>query len=231
MADLDFPTNQLRIALISRDVEGVKAAIKAGADITFRGGAPVNSMSWEGDDPVCREIMRILLEAGANPNKADDGPSPPPLATASVANSTVMVEMLLKAGANPNVSFGRYKSVLDYAVQVSGTPNNRNIKLLCEVTNYDEVERLQKNYPRASHRNADLLNYQPRHTKAEIAERVSPAMAGLNKTAKKQYGFETEFPNIEKNISEYAFRERKDGSGRRKTRKHKSSKKKTKKRK
>jgi ankyrin repeat protein len=229
MEDLDLPTNQLRIALISRDVEGVKAAIKAGADINFRGGAPVSTVSWEGDDPVGREIMRILLEAGANPNKAVDGPSPPPLAIASVANSTVMVEMLLKAGANPNVSFGRYKSVLDYAVQVSVTPNNRNIKILCEATNYDEVERLKQKYPEY----ANMLNCQ--QSKEYISKNMGAVETAFDRAAAKihpelQDG--VELPHVMKNIKDYVgYKNVGPGGRRRKTKKRKSSKKKTKKRK
>lgn len=79
--------------------EAVEALLAAGADTTLR--AP------EGNPPLveaCRagsaDVVRLLLQAGANPNHYFD--RRPPIVAAAQSGCTECVTLLLKAGADPS---------------------------------------------------------------------------------------------------------------------------------
>jgi hypothetical protein len=175
------------------------------------------------------EIANLLIDRGANPNASGT------LSVAVFGSPLEVVELLLRRGANPNKGYSRISFPLQEIFNATfiRAPHGRpkiepeKIKLLCKYTDPNLSNKVIKAHPE----HADLLKECISFSKAEIAERVSPAMAGLNRMATRQYGFDTDFPHIEQNIGEYAFRGRTDASGRRNTKKRKSYKKKTKKRK
>jgi ankyrin repeat protein len=216
-------------AVSSGDVESVESEIQDGADVNFQNGVIITYLSPRSNSPSYKEILRILLEAGANPNQIDRN-GYPILGLFAMGRSNGMVEMLLKAGANPNVSFLKYQSVLDGVMDSIRVSRNDysygNAKALCEVTNYDEVERLKKKYPQYE----DLLNCQM--SKASMAA----VETALDNAAIRAYPQQTpdgvELPHVMKNVKDYVgYKNVGPGGRRRKTKKRKSSKKKTKKRK
>jgi ankyrin repeat protein len=215
-------------AVSSGDVESVESEIQEGADVNFQNGVIITYLSPRSNSPSYKEILRILLEAGANPNQIDRN-GYPILALFAMGRSNGMVEMLLKAGANPNVSFRKYQSVLDGVMDSIRVSRNDysygNVKAVCEVTNYDEVERLKKKYPDF----ADLLNCQmPKASMGAVETALDRAAAKMHPEL--QDG--VELPHVMKNVKDYVgYKNVGPGGRRRKTKKRKSSKKKTKKRK
>ncbi len=77
------------------DLEAVKKAVDAGADVNFKGsdgGTPISAaFFWP-------EITRYLLDKKADPNAGDY----PALVSAVTVYSTDVIKMLLDAGADPN---------------------------------------------------------------------------------------------------------------------------------
>ena len=224
----DDRNNRLLLAVYTGKVDSVKAELKAGADPN----SIIMNVIQIGDSPGNKEIMRVLLEAGANPNQT--GPSGIPiLGYALNSTSTGMVELLLKAGANPNVSFDRFGSVLEYGILVKSQRQaqfpDKDFTDVCQATNYDEVERLKKMYPHF----ADRLNCQ--QSKATISTNMGAVETALDNAAIRTYPQQTpdgvELPHVMKNIKDYAYKNVGPGGRRRKTKKRKSGKKKTKKRK
>lgn len=215
-------------AVSSGDVESVESELQEGADVNFQNGVIITYLSPGSNSPSYKEILRILLEAGANPNQIDRN-GYPILALFAMGRSNGMVEMLLKAGANPNVSFRKYQSVLDGVMDSIRVSRNDysygNVKAVCEVTNYDEVERLKKKYPDF----ADLLNCQmPKASMGAVETALDRAAAKMHPEL--QDG--VELPHVMKNVKDYVgYKNVGPGGRRRKTKKRKSSKKKTKKRK
>jgi ankyrin repeat protein len=167
--------------------------------------------------------LRILLEAGANPNQIDRN-GYPILALFAMGRSNGMVDMLLKASANPNVSFRKYQSVLDGVMDSIRVSRNAysygNVKALCEVTNYDEVERLKKKYPQYE----DLLNCQM--SKASMGAVETALDNAAIRTYPEQTPYGVELPHVMKNVKDYVGYKNVGPGGRRKTKKRKSSKKK-----
>jgi hypothetical protein len=147
-----------------------------------------------------------------------------------MGRSNGMVDMLLKAGANPNVSFRKYQSVLDGVMDSIRLSRNDysygNVKALCEVTNYDEVEGLKKKYPDYE----DVLNCQmPKASMGAVETALDNAAI---RTYPQQTPDGVELPHVMKDIKEYVgYKNVGPGGRRRKTKKRKSSKKKTNKRK
>lgn len=89
------PNEDLITACRTGDLDGVKKAIEAGADVNFKngdGGTPISqAFMWP-------EITAYLLEKKADPN----GGAYPALVSASANYSTDVMKLLLDAGADPN---------------------------------------------------------------------------------------------------------------------------------
>jgi len=234
---VSIATKRLCRAIFYRDVEKVKAALKSGADPNYERLGPQESPALLSIIPsdqeaskIDIEILGILLEAGANPNYRDINGSPI-LLHASTSKSPEMLKMLLNAGADPNLPHGRFGSVLDTTIYMidnirdkKNGPKYKNIKILCEVTNYDEVERLKKKYPDYE----DLLNCQmPKASMGAVETALDRAAAKMHPEL--QDG--VELPHVMKNVKEYVGYKNVGPGGRRRTKNRKSSKKKTKKRK
>ncbi|XP_060600232.1 serine/threonine-protein phosphatase 6 regulatory ankyrin repeat subunit C-like isoform X2 [Ruditapes philippinarum] len=97
----------LHIAVKHAAVEGVKILLKYGADIDNvdeKGITPLNYVC--GDKEVSAEdrteIVRILIEAGANPNCRDFMEGRTALQRAMITGNVEVVEMLLAAGSQVN---------------------------------------------------------------------------------------------------------------------------------
>jgi len=211
------------------NIEGIKSALRDGADANYRGGYLLRDVQYHYYDiSEPKEALKILLDGGADPNYVMPG-GEPILSHAAAGNSNgEMVEMLLKAGADPNVSYNEYQSVLhdmlDYKRITRGKRFDKNIKLLCQVTNYDEVERLKKEYPKYVH----LLNCQmPKASMGAVETALDRAAAKMHPEL--QDG--VELPNVMKNVKDYVGYKNVGPGGKRNTKKRKSYKKKTKKRK
>jgi len=216
------------------NIEGIKSALRDGADANYRGGYLLRDVQYHYYDiSEPKEALKILLDGGADPNYVIPG-GQPILSHAAAGNSNgEMVEMLLKAGADPNVSYNEYQSVLhdmlDYKRITRGKRFDKNIKLLCQVTNYDEVERLKQEYPKYVH----LLNCQV--SKEYISKSMGAVETALDNAAIRAYPQQTpdgvELPHVMKNVKEYVGYKNVGPGGRRNTKKRKGGKKNTKKRK
>ncbi len=108
-------------ALFEASVRDLKAAIEDGADVNGFDASRIHrclSAAMEiGDTKVRHAALRMLLDAGADPNLLDDKTeSLGPLFSAVLAQDPVALEMLLGSGADPNreLSTGR-ESLYDYA--------------------------------------------------------------------------------------------------------------------
>ena len=92
-------------AAMSGDVEAVKSAIAAGADVKgkwSKGLHPTPLIAAIKDETASRvEIVEMLLKAGADPNIADDG-GQSPLTYAAMADSRRITKFLLDYGADVN---------------------------------------------------------------------------------------------------------------------------------
>jgi hypothetical protein len=213
------------------NLEGIKSALRDGADANYRGGEVLLTVPFHDYSGNMKEVLKILLDSGADPNYVIPQIEYPILSHAAHQNSNGVVEMLLKAGADPNVPYGRYKNVLDQILESKRIlPSNsydRNINVLCQVTNYDEVERLKKKYPE------NQLNCQM--SKADISKNMGAVETALDKAAIRAHPEQTPYgvhlPHVMEKIKGYAYKNVGPGGRRRKTKKRKSSKKKTKKRK
>jgi len=85
-----------------KDIQAVRALLKAGVDVNTRRADGATALLWAAHwDEL--EMADLLLGAGANVNAAEDR-GVTPLARASENRSASMVAKLLAAGANPNAA-------------------------------------------------------------------------------------------------------------------------------
>jgi ankyrin repeat protein len=103
----------LRETVSDRDLDAVKGLLEKGADPNARpGGWSVLRMAViSGHEGICR----LLLEAGANPNKVDRTDGVPPLIDAVLYANAQVCRLLLEAGAAPNATNPHGITALDLA--------------------------------------------------------------------------------------------------------------------
>jgi len=191
------------------------------------------------------EGLKTALQNGANPNQGDEVYTPLTMLAEDppAENGLEMIRLLLEKGADANLkdSSDDPKIPLEYAVaSLSGVVNQKKyypnedqykkdvkeckavIKILCQVTNYDEVERLKKKYPMF----ANLLKCQV--SKVNIARRLGVVETALDNAAIRTYPQQTpygvELPHVMKNVKDYVgFKNVGPGGRRRNTKKHRKT--------
>lgn len=124
------PQERLYNAIYSDNPSGVKAAIKAGADVNA-----LNKTSYLQDynrRPLCHAIFResprivkILLDLGADPKKGTARVRPLHLAAGSIRWSEAFCGMLIAAGANVNAKTREGVTPLHYAAWKHNTNTAR----------------------------------------------------------------------------------------------------------
>ncbi|KDQ07892.1 hypothetical protein BOTBODRAFT_119463, partial [Botryobasidium botryosum FD-172 SS1] len=98
--------------------ESVRALVEAGADIQeqlSQGWAPLCCAFL--DDNDCREIVNILLQAGADVNLQDDDNQCTALHEASKRGLVATVRLLLASGADPDIRDCDGEAALHYPLQ------------------------------------------------------------------------------------------------------------------
>jgi uncharacterized protein len=110
-------------AIGKQDVKRVAALLSRGADPNAALAAPphwrpleaaIEEVSWY-DGPL--EIVRLLLQAGADPNAWDDDNRITPLHSATRANNRETIRLMLEAGADPNLVSDEGESAMRWAVE------------------------------------------------------------------------------------------------------------------
>ncbi|KAM5489480.1 hypothetical protein MaudMau93_003298 [Microsporum audouinii] len=120
-----FASNLLRIAVRQGDIETSKILIDAGTETDVPSGMTIRSTALQEaldvEGPKCIPLVRMLLDAGANPNTGGEGRTP----LCSVfgywqPHTLELVRMLLKAGAKPDPQLAATKKTpLQLAVRQS----------------------------------------------------------------------------------------------------------------
>lgn len=90
-------------AVLSGRKEIVDLLLQKGALVDAenkKGSTPLHKYACTGGNDI--EIARLLLAAGANPNKADYGEQIPTLRCAAITGDTALGKLLIAAGANVN---------------------------------------------------------------------------------------------------------------------------------
>jgi len=98
------PTAPVNWAASNGDVRLLKLLIKAGADVDIsgrNGGLPLNAAIHEEREDT--DVMKVLLDAGANVNPK--GEDPPPLHVAAMYSHQVIAGMLLDRGADIDAKY------------------------------------------------------------------------------------------------------------------------------
>jgi ankyrin repeat protein len=94
------PTGELMVALRSKDTAAVRAAIKKGADVNRVTPPPVSMtpLTMVIASGTKEEVVVVLLEAGADPNKSDTRETP--LVRAAMCGNLPVVKQLIAAGGD-----------------------------------------------------------------------------------------------------------------------------------
>jgi ankyrin repeat protein len=126
-ADVSWESNSMSAGLFEaidqQDVNRVAALLSQGADPNtllvesphWRPlAAALEEVGWY-DGPM--EIVRLLLQAGADPNGWDGEHNSTPLHLAMRLNNKEAIQLLLEAGADPNLVSAEGESALSWAVE------------------------------------------------------------------------------------------------------------------
>ncbi len=107
------PADALHRAVLAGDIDGLKAALKAGADVNARDGRGWTALMHAANKGF-KLMVGPLLEAKADPDvQAADGATA--LFMAAVQGQSEIVEMLMKAGADIAIRGPRGKTAVDVA--------------------------------------------------------------------------------------------------------------------
>ena len=108
----------LGLAAFFKREDAVKALLELGADVhpaSRNGGfTALHSAVADDEGPAAKEIVRVLLDKGADPN-ARSGSGGTPLHTAAFTGNLAIIQMLLAANADPTLADDKGHTPLDYA--------------------------------------------------------------------------------------------------------------------
>lgn len=101
LSESDDGWTALHAASVRGHPDVVIALLDAGAEVDFVGGMPAVTALWNAAGPTTsRRVIRLLLDAGADPNFADSTYGWTPLSRAVDYDNYDAVELLLAAGAD-----------------------------------------------------------------------------------------------------------------------------------
>jgi ankyrin repeat protein len=106
LGSLSEATIRLHKAILDRNVEAVDLALADGADVHAVHDEDGYTILSFLDDP---NILKLLLDAGANPNQPHHGESPDVLYWAVSAGRLEIVKMLIAAGASVEAELREYR--------------------------------------------------------------------------------------------------------------------------
>ena len=108
----------LGLAAFFKRPEAVKALVELGADVRLAsrpaGFTPLHSAVADDEGVAVNEIVRVLLDAGADPN-AQSASGGTPVHTAAFTGNIAVLEMLLAAGGDATIADKKDKTPLDIA--------------------------------------------------------------------------------------------------------------------
>ena len=108
----------LGLAAFFKREEAVRALLELGADVTLAsrngGFTALHSAVADDEGPAAKEIVRVLIDAGADPN-ALNGSGGTPLHTAAFTGNIAIVQMLLTAGGDLTITDDKGLTPLDHA--------------------------------------------------------------------------------------------------------------------
>lgn len=108
----------LGLAAFFKREDAARALLELGADVTPAsrdgGFSALHSAVADDEGPAAKEIVRMLLAAGADPN-ARSASGGTPLHTAAFTGNTAILQMLLAAGADPTLADDKGHTPLDIA--------------------------------------------------------------------------------------------------------------------
>lgn len=110
----------LGLAAFFKRPEAVKALVDLGADVRLAsrpaGFTPLHSAVADDEGVAVKEIVRMLLDAGADPNAQSESGGTP-VHTAAFTGNVDVLKMLLAAGGDPTIADKKGKTALDIARQ------------------------------------------------------------------------------------------------------------------
>lgn len=127
--DPTMSTARLRDAIRRDDVEGVRDALDAGAEVNDPGEDGYGPLAFINNIEICR----MLLDAGADPNFASEGKAPDALFWATQSGRAAIVRLLLARGAkvsSERLDYDEDASITDWQSSVHAAADNGNIEIL-----------------------------------------------------------------------------------------------------
>ena len=119
--------SRLHEAVSARDIDGLKSALAAGADVNARGGSGLTPLMQAANNGYVLMVEQILTAPKVDIDaRAADGATA--LFIAAVHGHKEIIELLMKAGADVNIPGPKGKTAVDLAKAHYGEPTSENIR-------------------------------------------------------------------------------------------------------